>query len=271
MTSQRDKAAAFLAAHTKGAPLLMPNPWDVGSAGLLAHLGFRALATTSSGFAASLGRLDYGIARDEAVAHAAAIVAATELPVSADFENGFADDPTGVVETIDLAIAAGLAGCSIEDSTGRTDDPIYDIDLAVERVAAAAEAAHRGDVHLVLTARAENRLHGRKDLADTIRRVQRFQEVGADVVFAPGIRQADELRSLVASVDVPVSVLAMPGVPVVAELAEMGVARVSVGGAFAYAAYGAMVTAARELLDSGTYGYWETTGIGSTAVRAAFD
>jgi 2-methylisocitrate lyase-like PEP mutase family enzyme len=265
-----EKAERFLALHQGETPLLMPNPWDPGSALLLASLGFDALATTSSGFAATLGRLDYSVSRDEALTHAAAIVGATDLPVSADLENGFADDPSGVAQTIELARRAGLAGCSVEDATGRKDAPIYDAGLARERVVAAAEAAHAGDVRLVLTARAENYLHGRQELADTVARLQAYQEAGADVLFAPGMHAPDELRQLVASVDVPVSVLALPGCPPIAELGELGVKRVSVGGAFAYAALGAVVEAARELLDEGTYEYWARTAIGGRAARTAF-
>ena len=270
MPSQTDKAARFLAAHRGGAPLLMPNPWDVGSAKLLASLGFEALATTSGGFAATLGRLDGSVTRDEALAHAAAIVAATDLPVSADLENCFADDPDGVSETVGRAVAAGLAGCSVEDFTRRSDSPIYEPALAAERVAAAAEAAHGGPVHLVLTARAENHLHGRPDLADTIARLQAYQEAGADVLYAPGVTAAADLRTLVASVDRPVNVLALPGTPPVGELAALGVRRISVGGAFASTALGAVVEAARELRERGTYGYWDLAGPGSRAARAAF-
>src|SRR6516164_7201346 len=174
MATQAEKAARFLALHDGPAPLLMPNPWDPGSAKLLASLGFEALATTSSGFAATLGRLDGSVSRDEALQHAAAMVAATELPISADLENGFGDEPGAVAETIELAIQAGLAGCSVEDFSRRAETPIYDPALAAERVAAAAEAAHKGPVRLVLTARAENHIHGRDDLADTIARLQSF-------------------------------------------------------------------------------------------------
>jgi 2-methylisocitrate lyase-like PEP mutase family enzyme len=260
----------FLELHRPGRPLLLPNPWDQGSARLLAWLGFEALATTSSGFAATLGRPDGSVTRAEALDHAAAIVAATDLPVSADLENGFADDPAGVAETMGLALQAGLAGCSVEDFTGRQDDPVYEAGLAAERVRAAAEAAHRGPVHLVLTARAENHLHGRPDLADTIARLQAYQEAGADVLYAPGLRSLDDIRQLVASVDRPVNVLAVAGAPAVAELAAAGVARISVGGAFAFAALGAVVEAATELRQAGTYGYLEHAGTGRTAAGAAF-
>jgi 2-methylisocitrate lyase-like PEP mutase family enzyme len=263
-------AERFLSLHQAGKPLLLPNPWDVGSAKLLESLGFQALATTSSGFAATLGRLDGSVTRDEALAHAGTIVAATELPVSADLENGFADEPDGVGQTVRLAIDAGLAGCSIEDFTGREDDPIYPLELAAERVAAAAEAAHAGPGRLVLTARSENYIHGRHDLADTVARLQAFQEAGADVLYAPFIRDAEDIRSVVESVDLPVNVLAIPGVPSVAELGELGVSRVSVGGGFAFVAIGALVAAGRELLDEGTYGYFETAAPGVKASHEAF-
>jgi 2-methylisocitrate lyase-like PEP mutase family enzyme len=267
---QAGKARRFLELHHGEGPLLLPNPWDQGSARLLTWLGFQALATTSSGFAATLGRLDGSVTRDEALGHAAAIVEATELPVSADLENGFADDPAGVAETLRQALAAGLAGCSVEDATGDRDSPIYEAGLAAERVQAAAEAAHRGPVHLVLTARAENYLHGRSDLADTIARLQRFQDAGADVLYAPGLTRLDEIRQLVASVDRPVNVLALPGAPPVPELGAAGVRRVSVGGAFAFAAVGAVVEAATELREAGTYGFWQRAGAGSSAARSAF-
>jgi 2-methylisocitrate lyase-like PEP mutase family enzyme len=270
MTSQSEKAARFLELHRPGSPLLLPNPWDRGSARLLASLGFAALATTSSGFAATLGRLDGSVSRDEALAHAAAVVAATELPVSADLENCFADDPAGVARTVALAAAAGLAGCSIEDATGRDDEPVYDIGAAAERVAAAAEAAHAGPARLVLTGRAENFLHGRADLADTITRLQAYQEAGADVLYAPGLTSLADIRQVVTSVDRPVNVLAVGGAPSVGELAEAGVSRVSVGGAFAYAALGALVDAATELRDKGTYGYLAASATGRQAVQRAF-
>ncbi|MGH9041469.1 MAG: isocitrate lyase/PEP mutase family protein [Acidimicrobiia bacterium] len=271
MVTQQDKAAQFLDLHHKGGPLLMPNPWDAGSAKLLASLGFPALATTSGGFAATLGRLDYGVSREEALAHAAAIVAAVDVPVSADLENCYADEPSGVADTIEGALAAGLAGCSVEDFTLDHDAPIYDVDLAAARVEAAAEVAHRGPVRMVLTARAENWLRGRKDLADTITRLQRYQEAGADVLYAPGSMSLEEIRTLVESVDAPVNVLALAGAPPVSELAAIGVRRISVGGAFAYVALGAVVTAAQELRDQGTYGFWDQAKIGGGAARSAFD
>jgi len=270
MPDHASTARRFLELHVPGRPLLLPNPWDQGSARLLARLGFQALATTSSGHAATLGRLDGSVTREEALTHAAGIAEATGLPVSADLERGFADDPAGVAETVRLAVAAGLAGCSVEDATGRQDDPIYDAGLAAERVRAAAEAAHRGPVQLVLTARAENHLHGRPDLADTIARLQAYQDAGADVLYAPGLRRLEDVGRLVASVDRPVNVLAMPGAPPVPELAAAGVARVSVGGAFAFTALGALVEAATELRETGTYGFAGRAAAGRDAVRSAF-
>jgi 2-methylisocitrate lyase-like PEP mutase family enzyme len=270
MPTPVEKATHFLQLHRARMPLLMPNPWDVGSALFLASLGFGALATTSSGFAATLGRLDGRVTRAEALAHARAIVGATDLPVSADLENGFGDEPAAVADTATGAVDAGLAGFSIEDSTGRADDPIYDVRLAAERIGAAAEIAHGGDVHVVLTARAENHLHGRHDLSDTIDRLQHYQEAGADVLYAPGVSRVDDITRIVSSVDRPVNVLALPGAPPVAQLADIGVGRISVGGAFAFAALGAVAQAARELLDDGTYGYWALAGPGSAAAKAAF-
>jgi 2-methylisocitrate lyase-like PEP mutase family enzyme len=268
VTTQAEKARHFLSLHRPGEPLLLPNPWDLGSARVLASLGFQALATTSSGFAMSLGRQDGSVSRDEALEHARSIAGGTGLPVSADLEHGFADDPAGVAETVRLAVQTGLAGCSIEDSTGSPEDPIYETGLAAERVAAAAEAAHAGEVPFVLTARSENYLHGRPDLADTIARLQAFQEAGADVLYAPGLTRLDDIRTVVASVDRPVNVLAMPAVPPVTELAAAGVARISVGGAFFYVAYSALADAATELRAQGTFTYG--TARANPAVSAAF-
>jgi 2-methylisocitrate lyase-like PEP mutase family enzyme len=265
-----DLSDRFLELHKRDRPLLMPNPWDRGSARLLESLGFEALATTSSGFAATLARLDGMVTRDEAIAHAREIVEAVDVPVSADLENCFADEPSEVAETVRMAVDAGLAGCSVEDFSGRESETIYDAGLAAERVEAAAEAARSGSRRLVLTARAENHIHGVDDLADTIARLQSFQEAGADVLFAPGVRALDQIRELIASVDLPVNVLVLPGMPSISELAEAGVSRISVGGAFAFAAYGAAAQAGRELLESGTYGYWETAAAGAKATREAF-
>jgi 2-methylisocitrate lyase-like PEP mutase family enzyme len=259
VTDGADPARGFLALHTPGTPLLLPNPWDLGSARLLARLGFKALATTSGGFAASLGRLDGNVTREEAITHARAIGEATGLPINADLENCFADDPAGVAETVKLAREEGIAGCSIEDWSG---SEIYDIDLASERVAAAADAAHTDSAHLVLTARAENHAHGRHDLDDTIGRLRRYEEAGADVLFAPRLRGIEQVQAVLEAVTRPLSVLVWPGVPTVAELAEAGVSRISVGASFAFAAYGTLIEAAREFQSSGTYNFLEQAGIG---------
>jgi 2-methylisocitrate lyase-like PEP mutase family enzyme len=265
MSSRADR---FLDLHVPGAPLLMPNPWDAGSARLLASLGFEALATTSSGFAATLGRRDGSVTRAEAIAHAATLVAATDLPVSADLEDCFASEPGGVQETLRLALDAGLAGCSIEDYDGES---VLDAETATARVAAAAVVAHAGPETLVLTARAENHIRGRDDLADTIARLQAYEEAGADVLYAPGLQSLEEIRAVVSAVRRPVNVLALPGMPPVAELAAAGVARISTGGAFAFAALGAVVEAARELREEGTYGYWPRARAGSQAAKQAFE
>lgn len=258
-------SADFLALHRPGDPLLLPNAWDLGSARLLEALGFAAVATTSSGFAATLGRPDGAVTRDEALAHADAMAGAVAVPVSADLENGFADAPDDVARTVAAAREAGLAGCSVEDFTGRDDDPAYDRALAVERVAAAAEAS--GD--LVLTARCENHLRGRDDLADTIARLQAFQEAGADVLFAPGLRDVADVATLCREVDLPVNALLMAGGPTPAELAEAGVARISVGGTFAWNSLSGLVDAARELLAGGT-GFLDRTGPAREVMGRAF-
>ena len=262
-------AERFLALHHQDAPLLMPNPWDIGSARLLESLGFEAVATTSSGFAGTLGRLDGNVTRDEVLDHAHALATVVAIPVSADLENCFADTPEGVAETVRLATATGVAGCSIEDYD-RAADAIYTLEAATERVRAAATAAHDGPVRLVLTGRSENFLHGHTDLADTIARLQAYQDAGADVLFAPGVNSGDDLRTLVASVDRPVNVLPRHGTPSVAELGALGVRRISVGGSFCWTAYAAVVRAAAELRDHGTYDFWSSVPDGLAAARAAF-
>jgi 2-methylisocitrate lyase-like PEP mutase family enzyme len=267
--TQVEKAEHFLALHHGDSPLLMPNPWDAGSAKILASIGFSALATTSAGFAGTLGHLDGGVTRDEVMAHAETVVAATELPVSADLEHCFAREPAGVAETIDLAIGTGLVGGSVEDFTGSNDE-IYDAGLAVERVAAAVEAAHRGPVHFVLTARCENYLHGNRDFDDTLARLLAFQTAGADVLYAPGLNDTEEIRRLVAAVDRPVNVLALPGTVPVAELGEIGVRRISVGSGFSNVAAGALADAGRELLERGTYEYWAIGMTGMGVIHEAF-
>lgn len=269
MTAPGGKAEAFLALHVPGRPLLMPNPWDVGSARVLASLGFAALATTSSGHAATLGAPDGAVERDEALAHAATIVSAVDVPVSADLQNGFAADPDGVYASVRAAAAAGLAGCSIEDYSGTAGGGMYDLGLAVERITAAVEAAVV-EPGLVLTARAENLIRGNPDLDDTITRLQAYQEAGAHVLYAPGLRSLEDVRRVVGSVDRPVNVLAVPGLPPVPQLAKAGVARLSVGGAFSHVAFGALTRAARELLEDGSYGFMDVAAEGRKQEALAF-
>jgi len=265
-----DKVARFRALHVSGQPLLMPNPWDPGTAMLLASLGFQAMATTSSGHAATLGRLDGSVDRNEALAHASSIVAAVDVPVSADLEDGFAEDLDGVSQTVRDAVALGLAGCSIEDFTGNADRPIYDIGMAADRVAAAVEGAHLSP-GLVLTARAENFVRGNPDLSDTISRLQAYQDAGADVLYAPGLTSIVDIRRVIAAVDRPVNVLVRPGLPTVADLAQAGVARISVGGAFSQVALAALTRAGRELLEQGTYGFMDLAAEGREQITAAFN
>jgi 2-methylisocitrate lyase-like PEP mutase family enzyme len=270
MPTQSELAARFLSLHTPGEPLLMPNAWDVGSAVLFASLGFEALATTSSGFAFTRGRLDGSMTRQEVLGHVAELAGATDIPLSADLENCFADDPDGVAATITAAIEAGVAGGSVEDFSGDGDNPIYELAHAADRVRAAAEAAHGGPTSVVLTARAENYLHGRPDLADTIARLQAYQEADADVLFAPRVVDPDDLRQLLGAVDLPVSVLVTADAPPLSVLAELGVSRISVGGALAVAAYGAAINAVKELREQGTYGYWGLVGEARPTIQAAF-
>lgn len=264
-----DRSSQLLALHHTETPLLVPNPWNAGSARLLQWLGFAALATTSSGFASSLGRLDGAVNREETLAECGRIAEAVTIPVTADLVNGFADDPAAVARTVTDAIGVGLAGCSIEDFTGTEQAPIYDLGLAVARVAAAAEAAHAGDRKLVLTARAENYLHGVPDLKDTIARLQAFQEAGADVLYAPGLVTAADIEAVVSAVDAPVNVLLLAAGPSVGELADLGVSRISVGGSLAYAALGALVDAARDLR-AGAPDFWDLAKRGRDSARASF-
>lgn len=271
MPSDDSPQARFLALHVPGHPLLMPNPWDLGSAKILQTLGFQALATTSAGFAGTLGRADQQVTRAEALEHARHLVGTVApLPVSADLENGFGGTPEQVAETVRLAAEVGLAGCSIEDVDPATKAP-YGAALAAERVAAAAEAAHDNPagVRLVLTARADANLYGDADLDDTLARLQSFERAGADVLYAPAVSSVDGIRAITQAVTTPVNVLALPDAPPVAELAELGVARVSVGSGFYWAAMGGLVAAARELLDEGTFGFWGPAGAGRAAGREA--
>jgi 2-methylisocitrate lyase-like PEP mutase family enzyme len=253
--TQQQKGEAFRALHQREGAFIIPNPFDAGSARLLAHLGFEALATTSAGYAFSVGQRDNTIGRDQMMLHAAAIVSATPLPVSADLEHGFGDDPDVVAETIRRGAEVGLVGCSIEDSTKRTDDPLYELGMAAERIRAAAEAARSLPFPFTLTARAENFLVGKPDLDDAIRRLQAYQEAGADVLYAPGLRSRDDIASVVRSVDRPVNVLmGLPDVPLsLSDLSSLGVKRVSVGSALSRAALGAFLRAATEMREHGTF------------------
>jgi 2-methylisocitrate lyase-like PEP mutase family enzyme len=257
VTSPLEKANAFRALHERGAAFILPNPWDVGSARLLAHCGFEALATTSMGYAFSLGRLDNSLDLEETVAHASQIVAATDLPVSADLENGFGDSPDVVAETIRLAAKIGLVGGSIEDATGDPEHPIYELQRATERVRAAAAAARSLPFPFTLTARAENYLHRRPDLRDTVARLQAYQEAGADVLYAPGLTTRDEIAAVVSSVSRPVNVvMGLQGVQLtLAELSGLGVKRVSLGSALYRTAIGAFMRAAQEMRQSGSFAF----------------
>lgn len=258
----------FRELHTRAGLFVMPNPWDVGSARLLEQCGFEALATTSAGFAWALGKLDQHVTRSELVAHVEHLAASIGVPLGVDSEGCFPDAPGGVSETVRQLADAGAAGCSIEDY-----DPgagaILEVALAAERVAEAAEAAHRPVPPLVLTARAENHLYGAGDLDDTIARLVAYRDAGADAVYAPGLTDLREIATLVEAVGVPVNVLALPSGPAIAELADVGVRRVSTGSLLAGAAYGALVRGARELLDEGTSRY-AADRLSRDAQQAAF-
>ena len=265
MRPQAEKAAAFRALHERRHAFIIPNPWDAGTARILAKLGFEALATTSAGFAFSCGLQDNQVGRERMLAHVAEIAAATELPVSADLENGYGDDPETVAETIRLAAGAGACGGSIEDALDRPGEKVYQPAHAAERVRAAAEAAHALPFPFTLTARAENYLQGIPDLADTIRRLQAYQEAGADVLYAPCITTREEIVAIVRSVDRPVNFLmgTQPQKFTLDELSEMGVRRVSVGSALSTTALGAFLRAAREMRQTGTFTYAkESAGFG---------
>jgi 2-methylisocitrate lyase-like PEP mutase family enzyme len=255
MLTQVEKGRIFRALHERDQAFIIPNPWDVGTARLLAHLGFEALASTSAGYAFSAGQRDNRIGREETMTHVAALVSATDLPVSADLENGFGDSPTVVAETIRLAAQTGLVGGSIEDVSGRPAGAVYEIEHAADRIRAAVEAARSLPFHFTLTARAENYLVGRPDLKDTIRRLQAFQEAGADVLYAPGLTNKADIAAVVGSVDRPVNVImGLQGVQLSLEdLSAIGVKRISVGSALARAALGAFLRAAREMKEHGTF------------------
>lgn len=273
MRTQADRGAGFRALHARPGAFLVPNPWDAGTARLLAALGFEALATTSLGLANSLGRPDgsAAVGRRQVLDNCRAIAAATDLPVTADLENGYAHEPEAAAETIRLAAEAGVVGGSIEDATGDPRDPIYEFQLAVERVHAAVEVARALPVPFTLTARAENLLHGRPDLDDTIRRLQAFGEAGADVLYAPGLRDLSTIRTVVSAVSRPVNVVATTLDPSItaAELAEAGVKRISVGGSLSRLALAAFLRGAREMRETGGF-TWVRDAVPSRELRAIF-
>ena len=255
MKTQAERGTLFRTLHQRDRAFIIPNPWDIGTARLLARLGFEALATTSAGFAFSIGRRDNTVGRDKMIEHVREISAATDLPVSADLENGFGDDPETAAETIRLGAEAGLVGGSIEDSSGRRDNPIYELELAAERIRAAAELARSLPFTFSLTARAENYLFGRRDLNDTIRRLQAYQEAGADVLYAPGLASKEDIAAVVSSLDRPVNVLmGLAGVQLnLDELSALGVKRISVGSVLSRVALSAFIRAAEEMRDQGTF------------------
>jgi len=261
-SSQQAKAEIFKQLHLREKLFILPNPWDAGSAKMLAALGFEALATTSAGFAFAQGKLDTigGLNRDTAMSHAKDLVKATNLPVSADLENGFGDSPEAVQTTIFAAAEAGLVGCTIEDTTGVEDKPIYDKAFAIERIAAAVEAVRALDFPFMLTARAENYLHGRPDLADTLERLQGYESVGADVLYAPGLPDTESITTICQSVSKPVNVVAgigLRGVSV-SQLQACGVQRISTGSSLARTAIGSMLDAANAILDEGRFDAFES-------------
>jgi 2-methylisocitrate lyase-like PEP mutase family enzyme len=259
MLTQAEKGQVFRALHERQNAFIIPNPWDAGTARLLAHLGFEALATTSAGFAFSAGQADNTMGRDGTLAHAAAIASATDLPVSGDLENGFGDAPEVVAATIQLAGDAGLVGGSIEDASGHSEHPIYEKEYAAERIRAAVEAARALPFPFLLTARAENYLNGRPDLSDTITRLQAYQEAGADVLYAPGLTSAEDIAAVISSLDRPVNVLAgLRGFSLnLANLSELGVKRVSVGSALFRTSLAPFLRAAREMHEFGDFSFVE--------------
>ena len=269
MTAQSDKVEAFHELHGEGC-FVIPNPWDVGSAVLLQHLGFKALATTSAGFAWSIARPDQGVERAEMLQHLRQIASAVEVPVSADFEGGYADDPDGVAESVELAAATGIAGLSIEDSTRDADEPLYPFDLAVERVRAARWAIDESGTGIVLTGRSEGFVVGRPDLDETIRRLEAYAEAGADCLYAPFIDTAEQVSKIVAAVaPKPVNLLVHKPFITLAEAAALGVRRISAGGTLARVAQAAFVAAAQEIADDGTFTRFAELP-NNAAVNAAF-
>ena len=273
MKTPAERAAAFRALHERPGAFVIPNPWDAGTARLLASLGFEALATTSLGLANSLGRVDGtgGVSRAQVIENCRVIAAATDLPVNADLENGYAHEPRAAAEIIRLAAGAGVSGGSIEDATGEPDRPIYDFQHAVERVQAAVEVARALPVPFMLTARAENLLHGRPDLDDTIRRLQAFERAGADVLYAPGVRDLATIQTVVSSVTKPVNVVMSAADPdlTVAQLGAVGVKRISVGGALSRLALAAFMKGAREMAERGGF-TWMRDTVSSKELKAIF-
>jgi 2-methylisocitrate lyase-like PEP mutase family enzyme len=268
MSTQVERAQRFKALHARTGAFVIPNPWDIGSARLLAGMGFEALATTSAGAANALGLLDGELQREQVIEHCRIIASATDLPVNADLENCFGHDPKQAAETIRLAAEAGVAGGSIEDYSGDKSKPIYDFELAVERVRAAAETAKSLGSPFMLTARAENFLHGKHDLDDTIRRLQAFESAGADVLYAPGLTTLEQVRAVTQSVTKPVNVLGvMVQGATVAQLAEAGAKRISVGGALARAAVTALIRTATQIRDHGSFAWTAELASGGEVKR----
>jgi 2-methylisocitrate lyase-like PEP mutase family enzyme len=272
MSTQAEKGRVFWALHERDNPFIIPNPWDTGTARLLACLGYEALATTSAGYAFSMGMKDNTISRDKMIEHISKIVAATDLPVSGDLENGFGDDPETVAQTVSLAAEAGLVGASIEDATGVASDPLYDEGLAVERIHAAVEAARALPFQFTLTARAENYLVGRPDLKDALKRLQAYQRAGADVLYAPGLTCEAEIATVVNSIDRPLNILmGLQGARLdLASLTAIGVKRISVGSALSRAALGAFLRGAREMRQHGTFTF-ANEAIGFRDISAMFE
>lgn len=257
MKSQIEKSKEFVELHRRGNCFVIPNPWDRGSARLLSHLGCKALASTGAGFSFSQGRSDFSTSAKEMFGHLADLAGATDLPVSADLENGFGDSPDDVARTIAEAARSGVVGGSIEDASGNPESPIYDMGYAADRIRSAAEAAKALGFKFMLTARAENHLYGKPDVKDTIRRLQAYQDAGADVLYAPGIQSKKDIRAIVTSIDLPLNVMmGVTGIQLtVGDLGELGVTRISLGGSLARTAYGALVRAATEILSQGSFNY----------------
>jgi 2-methylisocitrate lyase-like PEP mutase family enzyme len=262
----------FRALHEQEGAFIIPNPWDAGTSRILAALGFKALATTSAGMAFSLGKGDGQVSPEDVLTHCRAIVAATDLPVSADLEKGFGDSPESVAETIRAAAETGLAGCSIEDFTGDRSDPIFPLDLATERIAAAVSACRELPHDFVLTARCENLIRGRNDLDDTVKRLRAYEAAGADVLYAPGLRDLESIRTVCAAVNKPVNVImGLPGATFsLDDLAAAGAKRISVGSALARVAFGAFIAAACEMAENGTFQYAEQA-ISSADIERYFE